>query len=85
MEKAFQTFLKKMLSEKYPNVLDVHVVKLIPYVDGNDWYNVYLIIYEKDWDEYVRKGEIKQYVVNLSKYMGLRIADILVEYVEDEW
>ena len=74
MEKAFQKFLKKMLSEDYPDVLDVRVVERPPY--GNNLYDVFLIFKNRYSEEFVFSGEVKGYVRNLSTYMNLKILNV---------
>jgi len=91
MEKAFEKLLKKMLSEKYPMYLDVHVVHyegfnaIIHY--PKESYEVFLLILDKGMEELgPRFDEVKRYILGLARYMDMRIHGIYNEVLdEEEW
>jgi len=89
MEQALQKFLRKMISEKYPVVLDVHVNELGRFhPNKKKCYEVFLIIFEDDWNNMGdRFGiEVEEYIENLSKYMNVSICGVFNEKVnEKEW
>jgi len=92
MENAFEKLLKKMLSEKYPMYfLDIHVVHYGGFNaimhSPKKSYEVFLIILDKDSIKVrPQMEEVKKYIIDLSKYMDIRIHGIYVEAVnEEEW
>jgi hypothetical protein len=87
MEKGFQKLLKKILLEKYPMYLDVHVTHNINPV-RHECYEVFLFVFIEDRDMSSREqdDEVKEYIKNLAKYMGIRICGVWHEAVnEEEW
>jgi len=90
VEKAFQKLLKKMLSEKYPMYLDVHVVRYRGadvFHSPKKSYEIFLIILDKD-SITMRPhfDEVKRYILGLARYMDIRIDGIYNEAVdEEEW
>lgn len=83
MEKSFQKFLKGILSEEYPNVLDVDVIKTEKFTN---FYDVRISILGEDWAKYVIERDIRQYIRSLSKYMNLSILHTYVNtFDKDEW
>ena len=89
MEQALQKFLRKMISEKYPVVLDVHVNELGRFhPNKKTCYEVFLIIFEDDWNNMDDRfgTEVEEYIENLSKYMNVSICGVFNEKVnEEEW
>lgn len=90
MEKGFEKLLKKLLLEKYPIYLDVHVSESGKYTPNKRiCYEVFLIIF----DEYYGTSwstkqiyEVKEYVNTLAKYMDINICGVYHEVVnEQEW
>ena len=89
MEKAFEKLLRKLLLEKYPIYLDVHVDKGGRY-DPNQkiCYEVFLILFIKDHDLRLelKLDEVREYIKNLGKYMDVAICGVYHESVtEEEW
>lgn len=88
MDKAFQKLLRKLFLEKYPHIMDVHVT----YVDHpfllRKGYEVFLIILEKEWekskDDYRQNDEIRNLIINLSKYLDVQVIGIYNEVLTDE-
>lgn len=92
MEKALQKFLKKMLSEKYPIYLDVHVSEANRYSPNKKiCHEVFLVVIDDEYIEDYAKNEnnfeeVKSYIKNLGKYMDVRICDVYKEIVSrEEW
>jgi len=89
MEKAFEKFLKKLLLEKYPIYLDVHVDESGKYNPNKRiCYEVFLIIFNKyygtSWWSTKQIDEVKEYINNLAKYMDINICGVYHEAVNDE-
>lgn len=87
MEKAFQKLVKKMLSEKYPIYLDVHVTRTKNIMD-RDCYEVFLIILDEYYEKLSKEqiDKVERYIVNLAQYMDVMICGIHHDEVgEDEW
>ena len=81
MENALQKFLKKMLLQKYPMYLDVHVTqegKFNPNI--KTCYGVFLIIFEKDYD-LDKTDEVIGFIYNLAKYMNVRICGVYTDFL----
>lgn len=85
MEKGIQKFLKKMLLKKYPFYLDVYVTKPSAYskLQMKGCHEVFLVFFEKDlWQTW----GVREYIDELSKYMGVLICQVYNEIVtEEEW
>ena len=89
MEKALEKLLRKLLLEKYPIYLDVHVDEGGRY-DPNQKIcsEVFLILFDKDYDMLSEEqiDEVREYIKNLAKYMDMKICGIYHEAVnEEEW
>jgi len=90
MEKGFEKLLKKLLLEKYPIYLDVHVSESGKYTPNKRiCYEVFLIIFDEyygtSWST-KQIDEVKEYVNTLAKYMDINICGVYHEVVnEQEW
>lgn len=90
MEKAFQKLLRKLFLEKFPHILDVHVTHVDHPFLLRKGYEVFLIIFEKDWDEmkydYTQNEEMRKLIYNLAKYLDVEVIGIYNEIIsEEEW
>lgn len=90
MEKGFQKLLRKILLEKFPHILDVQVSHVDHPFSLRKGYEVFLVILEKDWDEMKYDSEqieeIRNLIVNLSRYMDIEVIGIYNEIIsEEEW
>lgn len=90
MEKGFEKLLRKLLLEKYPIYLDVHVSEFKTHnLNKIISYQVFLIIsneyYGTSWST-KQIDEVKEYVYTLAKYMDINICGVYHEPVDDqEW
>lgn len=90
MEKALEKLLRKLVLEKYPIYLDVHVVHSvgISNLRRQNCYEVFLILFDKDYDMLSEEqiDEVREYIKNLAKYMDIKICGVYHEAVnEEEW
>ena len=64
--------------------LDIHVTHNVT-PSRHECYEVFLIIFEQDFME-DRHSEVRNYIINLAKYMDVRLCGIYKELVtEEEW
>jgi hypothetical protein len=89
MEKAFEKLLKKLLLEKYPIYLDVHVGEYGKYNPNKKiCYEVHLFVFLKDYKKLSREqiDEVKKYINTLGKYIDIKVCGVYYEAVdEEEW
>jgi hypothetical protein len=88
MEKALEKLLRKLLLEKYPIYLDVHVNHSRFNPNKRACYEIFLITLNDDWKtmENSVAREVKEYIKNLAKYMDVSICGVYNESVtEEEW
>jgi len=74
-----------MLLEKYPFILDVYVNKPTEFskLRHHECYEVFLVFFEKDLGN---TWGIREYIDELSKYMGILVCSVYNEIVtEEEW
>ena len=84
MEKAFEKLLKKLLLEKYPIYLDVHVGEYGKYNPNKKiCYEVFLIVSNEDYENLSSEHitEVREYINTLAKYMDIKVCGV---YYEEE-
>ena len=92
MEKAFEKLLKKLLLEKYPIYLDVHVGEYGKYNPNKKiCYEVFLIVSNEDYEnkDYTKLSsehitEVREYINTLAKYMDIKVCGVYYEDVDAE-
>jgi len=85
MEKALRKFIKTLLLEKYPFILDLYVTKPTEFSKfrHHECYEVFLVFFKKDL---ANTWGIREYIDELAKYMGVLVCSVYNEIVtEEEW
>lgn len=85
MEKGLERFLKKMVTDKFPQYLDVYTNKRMGWDvardQPKDLFEIFLIT--KIYDP-VLYDVVEKYVYDLAKYMDIKVLAVYNEVVTDE-